>query len=366
MVCKSDKEKVKKIVFLTSKELKETFQKNLITPSYIAEDINSLDFDFSKIEFITSKKDLNEGKINLTVFWNKTDKILYSMYNKFYPYLINGDTFNNQFEANQMMKLSNLFLTKEIKKKNNSLLKETLIKVKNKKNDILLIGSGPSTNLINELNINYDNTLSIICNSVIKNKELLKKINPTIMVASDAVFHSGYSKYACDFREALIEGLDLIKDMIFIVPSRDFHLYTKNLPIRFKNRIFAIESKKKKKFNINITKELYLKSTSNVLTLMMLPIAASLSDNIKLLGFDGKTKEDKNIFWKYDEKSQFINTLETTKLAHPAFYKVNYDKYYNIHCDQVKELIDLITYNKIKISNLSHSNIPALESIFNG
>jgi hypothetical protein len=96
----------------------------------------------------------------------------------------------------------------------------------------------------------------------------------------------------------------------------------------------------------------------------MLPIASSLSKKIRILGFDGKEKEDKNIFWKYDNKSQFIQSIDSTRQAHSSFYNVDYKLYYDIHCKEVQSLIDILNKKNIIVENLGDSNIPALKGLY--
>lgn len=356
------KERINELVFFVNYNLEKFDIANIIIPDYIDSTIKELINNFKNIKFITTKKDIKDNSFHIKLFWNQTNKKLYKTVNKFYPYVINGDTFNNQFEANHMMKFSNLFLEKNEIIENIKKLKKILTALRNDKKQTLLIGSGPSIKELENLNLDYNNIIPIICNSVIKNIDLLKKINPKITVVSDTVFHSGYSKYAEEFRKALVIALDLFEEMILIVPERDYKIYLENLPFKYKTRIYSIKSQNKKNFNLNILDNPTIKSTSNVLSLLMIPIASTISNNIMLIGFDGKTSKDKSIFWKYDDKSQF-DTINMTKKAHPSFYKVSYDLYYEKHCSELQYLVNSIISKKINISNLAYSNIPILREL---
>ena len=49
--------------------------------------------------------------------------------------------------------------------------------------------------------------INIICNSMVKNKSLLKHINPQLLVFADPVFHMSHNEYAEEFRQNLSRGI---------------------------------------------------------------------------------------------------------------------------------------------------------------
>ena len=300
---------------------------------------------------------------DIIVLWKSSSEINVK---QLYPYVIDARTHENQFEANQLLRISNIFIDGKTEKLHQKRLKDFLLGLKSKCNDeVYLFGSGPSVNIFENKNIDIKNSVSIVCNSVVKNVELLKKIDPKIVVASDAVFHSGYSKYAFEFRNSLINALELFSEMVFIVPMRDYLIYKSTLPKQYEARIIAVKTIHTNHYNVNLLKKKTLKATSNVLTAFLLPIASSISKNIIMIGFDGKTKEDKNIFWKYDKKSQFIESIDHTKNAHPAFYHVDYDCYYEKHMQELELLVKLLKFKGYQMKTYGSSNIPVLKSMVN-
>jgi len=355
--------KVDKIVMLVSSKYTHMNILKLKIPEYVDAGIHKLFSAFlDKIIFVNEFQNIQPMKYDLVVEWKHLNDTKRKQ--AFYPYYINAAVMQNQFEANQIMKISNILLGKNQKKDNYTKLINLLKKLKNQEyKSIYVFGSGPSLQNFDTNTINYEESCSIICNSVVKNLDLLKKINPKIIVATDTVFHAGYSKYAQEFRQAVVNAMDLIDDLFFLVPLRDYMLYIKNLPKRFNSRIIGIKGKKIQKYNLDLLKKQYLKSTSNVLTFFLLPIAASLSKQIKIVGFDGKAPEDQNIFWQYDKKSQFLETINYTKEAHPAFYKVDYKQYYQTHCEEVREIVDMMQKKKIYIDVVGISYVPALKAL---
>ena len=357
------KDNINKISLIISDDLYENLIRlnNISFPEYVDVNIQKFYDDFYfKLNFLTSNN-INMKSYDTIIQWFN-DKKEQLKIKKIYPYYIDASINENQFEANQIAKFSSIFLSKNEIKYNNKKLKQILLKIKHQnKDNVYLFGSGPSIKCINHKNINFSNSISIICNSVVKNINLLRKINPKIMVATDSVFHSGYSKYAEEFRKNLILAMEKFQDMYFFVPMRDLLLYKKNLPFKYNDRIIGIQAKKIKSYNINLIQKNYVKSTSNVLTFFLIPIAATISDKIRLVGFDGRDNDDKNIFWKYDKDSQFINSISYTKLAHPSFYKVDYNQYFFKHCMETENLIKILEKTSIKLEVIGNTNIPALK-----
>ncbi|MEA2019604.1 MAG: hypothetical protein U9N59_14280 [Campylobacterota bacterium] len=342
------------ITFVIGKKLNFTeFQ----VPNYIDNNIASIyDQIKDKFNFISNN---NSKRYDVVIEWSFSNQKV-----KKKPLIfIRSDIKYHQFDSTKLIKFTELFLTKKEKKYNNNKLNKSLNEFKNHNFDsILLLGSGPSIDFIHNKNIK--NKLTIVCNSVVKNKTVLENNTPNIIVATDSVFHAGYSKYASDFRKELCLRLQEYPTTLFFVPLRDLLIYKHNLPKDFTNRIIGIKSVKQKKFNLNLLKSNFVKSTSNVLTFFLLPIAATISKKIYLIGFDGKKKDESNTFWSYSEKSQFVDTINTVRTAHPAFYKVDYQKYSKVHKIEVDEIINKLHKENYNIINLASSNIESLNRLY--
>ena len=334
-------------------------------PLYASPEINNLYLLLKDKIVMVPKENFNLKKTekDIVVIWkdyNQSYRCI-KKNNKFI-YTVNADLFENQFESNQILKISRTLLGSKDIQKNNQVLCTVLQELKNKYQNqkIFLLGSGPSVK--NIYHYDMQNSCTIICNSLVRNEKLLKYIRPKAIVATDAVFHSGYSKYAYEFRNSLIKAMMAYKDMIYIVPLRDLLVYRENLPKNLSNRIFGIESRQIDQFNFCLLGNCYVKATSNVLTAFMLPLATTISRQILLCGFDGREVTDSECFWKYDQTSQFLSAIDHTKYAHPAFYKVDYQKYYMKHCQEVEAMITKMIHRKYEVINIGKSNIPALRN----
>ncbi|QIV96493.1 hypothetical protein EDC55_12029 [Allofrancisella inopinata] len=355
------KDRIRELIFVVDIEFINFDFKKVDVPEYLDSNIKKILIEFfDKISFRATRKHID--KYDMQVFWKGTDKLYYKKINKLYPYVVNTDFLINQFEAIQLVRLSRLFISYKEKQDSKIQLRHFLSFLKKQQKDVLLIGSGPSTVKIDYCDLDFSNTISIVCNSVVKNIDLLKKVNPSIIVASDSVFHSGYSKYAEEFRRSLIKAMKMFTSLVLIVPIKDYNIYKAVLPETVLSRLYCVESKRVKALNMNLIKRTFVKSTNNILTLMMLPIASTISKKIKLIGFDGKTKEDKDIFWKYNQDLQFTS-IDSTKLGHPAFYRVDYQRYYEKHCSETEFAIEKILKKGIDVKSFCSSNIPILNKV---
>ena len=247
------------------------------------------------------------------------------------------------------------------KKELEKVLKKSEVKLKNinneiTKNKVLLCGSGPS---IDNFDIDYQNYDVMICNSIVKNKNFLDKAKPKYLMFGDPIFHPGPSKYAEKFRDDVRFLIEQYDTQIFTL-SRDYAIYKNVFENKHLENFSFIPMKKINNNNSNLLKNFYIKGSGNILTLLMLPIAFSLYDEIMLAGFDGRKKEENSYYWKHSNKNQYDDLLEEIKLVHSGYFKKNnlfYDQYYENHIKTVKEWLELSKSNKKILKSLTPSNI---------
>jgi FkbM family methyltransferase len=220
-----------------------------------------------------------------------------------------------------------------------------------------IFGTGPG--LAEADDHDFSDGMCIACNSMVRNDELLERIKPPLIVVADPIFHAGPSSYAAEFRKELVKALDRY-DADLIVPMRDYHIYRNHLPERFAERIAAIPFEQGDEPNLDLRRSLHVTSTSNVLTLFLLPLAATLFEEIRILGCDGRPLSANTYFWSHDKKSQFNDKMGDIQKAHPAFFAIDYDDYYHTHCKTLEVWLDAAEGAGRSIKNCTPSHIPAL------
>jgi tetratricopeptide (TPR) repeat protein len=221
-----------------------------------------------------------------------------------------------------------------------------------------IFGTGPS--LSQAYNFRFDNAEVIACNSMLKNRTLMEYLSPKLIVAADPIFHAGCSAYAADFRKYLCDALEYFQSY-FIVPMRDIHIYKHNLPSELVHRIIGIPLETAEQPNLNLLERFQVTSTSNVLTLYLVPLATTLFKQIGIIGCDGRPLHENDYFWKHDPSSQFVNKMSVIQEAHGAFFEIDYDEYYLTHCDILQKWLVAAENAGKEICNLTPSYIQALQ-----
>jgi hypothetical protein len=97
------------------------------------------------------------------------------------------------------------------------------------------------------------------------------------------------------------------------------------------------------------------------MTLFMLPIAMSLTSDVRIVGADGR-KESSSYFWEHSDSAQYEDELMSTVAeTHPSFFRDRvYEDYYQQHVDTLTEMIEYGERDGIGFVNLTNSYIPCL------
>ncbi len=222
-----------------------------------------------------------------------------------------------------------------------------------------IFGTGPG--LAEAKRYDFSDGISIACNSMVRNYELLDRLKPPLIVVADPIFHAGPSSYASAFRKDLIRALDRYESDL-IVPMRDYHIYQQHLPERFSDRIAALPFETAPSPNLDLTQSFHVTSTANVLTLFLLPLAATFFEDINIFGCDGRPLKANSYFWSHDKASQFNDEMVDIKQAHPGFFNIDYDDYYQTHCETLASWINAAEQLGKRITNHTPSHIPSLAS----
>lgn len=222
-----------------------------------------------------------------------------------------------------------------------------------------IFGTGPNLSMAFEHD--FSDGICIACNSMVRNHALLERLNPKIIAIADPIFHAGPSRYAGEFRKELVRALDLY-DAHLVVPLRDFHIYRHHLPMRFAERISAIPFQRAEEPNLDLSASFHVTTTENILTLFLLPLASTLFNDIRIFGCDGRPLGENAYFWSHDKASQFNDEMSGIKLAHPAFFSIDYEDYYSRHCDTLEKWMSSAESRGKRFSNWTPSFIPALQA----
>lgn len=221
-----------------------------------------------------------------------------------------------------------------------------------------LMATGPSISHYKKFD--YQNALKIVCNSVILDEELMEAVQPQILVFADPIFHFGPSQYAGAFRKSLIESARRHKFNICI-PFKYYGLFVAIMP-ELADRAIGIPFEKDREWNFALDEEFSLKTTANILTFLMIPLAGTFAKEIGFLGCDGRPLEENTYFWGHGKKTQINDKMANIQEVHPGFFAIDYNDYYLEHCNTLEAELAAGEKCGLKFYSLAFSHIPALKS----
>lgn len=221
-----------------------------------------------------------------------------------------------------------------------------------------VFGTGPSLTPA-AMAHDFSDGVTIACNSMVKNDELMRKLRPVVVTAADPIFHAGCSTYAAEFRRHLVRQMSELGCWL-VVPWRDYRLYMVHMEASLRDRIVGIPMGTGREANVDLRKRFEVTPTANVMTLMMLPLAFTWFDRVSVMGCDGRPPTENKYFWSHDPKSQIADKMDDAKRAHPSFFAISYDDYYNEHCETLRKLIERGERAGKTLRNLTASHIAAL------
>lgn len=224
--------------------------------------------------------------------------------------------------------------------------------------------TGPS--IASAKNFTYpQSAIKIICNSMVKDESLLEHIKPDVLTFADPVFHFSANRYSVEFRRLMLRCVEKFS-CYCVVPAAYASLLLAHHP-SLENRIIGVHSDPEATdWLVPECNALTVKPTENILTMLMLPIAARLSDEINILGADGR-KPDEKYFWKHNASTQMTDLMSDVERMHPSFFRDrSYVDYYDKHCAIMSNWCERLEKDGKKITSLTTSYIPALATRFSG
>lgn len=220
-----------------------------------------------------------------------------------------------------------------------------------------IFGTGPS--LADAYGYDFSDGIRVVCNTIVKNRQLLEHIRPHFIAAADGALHYGCSQYAHQFRKELLEALERY-DAALLLPDKFAPLMLSHYP-ELAVRLIGIPFTAKED-NLAMLENLCTRGGGSVFTELLIPLASSMADRICVLGFDGRRKNDTK-FWSHDPKSQYGLLYETIQASHPGLRAgFDYESYFEGYCRRVE---DIITYGESlgkQYVSLAPSTVPALQS----
>lgn len=221
-----------------------------------------------------------------------------------------------------------------------------------------VLATGPSARLVDPSSVSAE--VRISCNSVVRDLDLLRVLQPNVICFMDPVFHYGPSRYSAAFRRDLLRAVKET-DALLVTFEMWAGLLLAHHPDLADRLVILRMLKGKPAWHWPTRDRMTVRMTGNVLTNAMLPIAFALTDRIEIAGCDGR-RADERYFWHHNARTQYSDELMTSAFdAHPAFFRDrDYGNYYEDHCREFEELLTVGEAAGKRSVGVTPSHIPAL------
>jgi len=191
----------------------------------------------------------------------------------------------------------------------------------------LILGSGPSVELA--LNDSATSTsIRIYVGTAIQRRDLVARHPPDIIIAADAASQLGPSATAAAYREAVFAA-QRRSDAYVLITEHNAAACRAWWPEDLLTRTIAIPETRRRAPGTPLTEDFSYQPTSNVLTSLALPAAASVSDDVYLAGFDGASAATAE--WSHTAETDYQCAISAMVMAHPRFHIADYPAYYRSH-----------------------------------
>lgn len=228
---------------------------------------------------------------------------------------------------------------------------------------ISVFGNGPSLAHVVDAKVPITSGLRAICNSTIGDTAALDYLKPQLMFCGDPVQHCGVSVYAGRFRADMARAMEDPNRILFTqlgyVPY-----FREVLAPAAHDRIIGIGNDRRPQFNIDLDKEFLTAATANIFTMIVLPVAFTISQQVDIYGCDGMSFAAATKPWSHANEDDYMGKMAVTHRVHAGFWKRNYEEEYWSYCKDMEDILSAASARGIDVHARTASYVPALAKRF--
>jgi len=224
-------------------------------------------------------------------------------------------------------------------------------------------GNGPSLAAVVEQRKDPGPTLRAVCNSTIADEAALAHLNPEILFCGDPIQHCGCSLYAGRFRADLAKAM-ADPSRLLITQLGYLPYFKEVLPEASHERVVGLGLDRRRTFNVDLKQEFTIAATANVFTMLVLPVAFTLSRSVDIYGCDGMPFGKASRPWTHANEGDYMDKMSVTHRLHPGFWQRNYEEEFGSYCQDMEEIITAAEGRGCVIRNRTPSYVPALAKRF--
>lgn len=223
---------------------------------------------------------------------------------------------------------------------------------------VSVFGTGPSIAEVSPGDHALD--VSVICNTIVKNKAFCATLNVGVIVASDCHFHFSCNQYAFQFLSDLCWQL-AHSAAIYVTFDKFAPFVLKKLPEHLHAKVCGIPAGRTE-FGFDFDRDFRVLPGESVVNMFMLPVACFLSQDVRLCGFTGRAPSD-SYFWSHADAFQYQDLLPTVRETHPGFFENrDYDGYANTVGDQLSARAEAARLTGVSVRSFTTSFYKGLEA----
>ena len=184
---------------------------------------------------------------------------------------------------------------------------------------VYLFGTGPS--LGRAITRSFVDGTTVVCNTIVRDRELWAHLKPDFFAASDAIYHFGHTEHARQFRADALQRLRESNGRTLFVYPAQFDIIVRREFREVSEVLIPIPWVDHNDSTVDLTNKFALPpSGANVLNMALLPIGCTLSKDVRLWGFDGRSPTDSG-FWSNSPTQSYQELMPELRKAHPAFFE---------------------------------------------
>lgn len=182
---------------------------------------------------------------------------------------------------------------------------------------VYLFGTGPSLQKARERS--FADGTTIVCNTIVRDSGLWDHLAPAFLTAGDAIYHFGHNPHARAFRADALKRLQESEGRTMFVYPAQFDTIVLSEFRSVASSLVPIPIGMHTDVTVDLVREHSLPKLGNVLNELLLPLGCTVSNDVRLWGFDGRAPKDSG-FWANSNRQAYPELLQTIRDAHPAFF----------------------------------------------
>ena len=224
-------------------------------------------------------------------------------------------------------------------------------------------GNGPSLGKVVQAKFDPGPTLRAVCNSTIGDETALAHLKPELLFCGDPVQHCGASLYAGRFRQDLARAMQDPMRVVFTQLGYVPYFRAAVAP-EAHARILGVGNDRRSTFNIDLNQEYISAATANIFTMLVLPVAFTISRKVDIYGCDGMAFAAATKPWAHAQEDDYMGKMAVTHRMHGGFWQRNYEEEFWSYCRDMEEILTAAETGGRSVATRTPSFVPALAKRF--